>query len=110
MKTPDYETIAYMFARAAEALIEKAQRDQEAKAQPPKVEIEQPVKRKRKFSLSYKGKPKGAKNWSQSEKDHAITVWAQTNSYDDVAANLNRSRVGVRVMIHKLLRSGTYVA
>jgi len=109
MKTLDYETIAYMFARAAEALIEKAQREQEAKAPIQEVKTEQP-KVSRKFSPNYKGKPKGSKNWSQSEKDHAITVWAQTNSYDDVAADLNRSTVGVRSMIHKLLRSGNYSA
>lgn len=105
MKTLDYETIAYMFARAAEALIEKAQREQEAKAPPQKVETK-PIKASRKFSPNYKGKAKGSKNWSQSEKDHAITVWAQTTNYEVIAAELNRPLAGVKIMIGKMLKAG----
>lgn len=103
MKNLDYETIAYMFARAAEALMEKAQREQEAETPPQEEETPQP-KGSRKFSEKYKGRVKGSKNWSQSEKDHAITVWSQTTSYEDIAAGLNRPVAGVKVMIGKMLK------
>ena len=108
----DLEIIAHMLAKAAEALFEKAKREQEAKAPPPEGKIKRPVGRPRKYiktlknRLNSRGRPKGAKNWTNEEKDIAINVWVQTASFDDVAAAVNRSRHGAEAMIYKILKAG----
>jgi len=104
----DLEIIAHILAKAAEALFEKAKREQEAKVPPPEVKIKRPVGRPRKTikTLNSRGRPKGAKNWTDEEKDIAINVWVQTASFDDVAVAVNRPRRGAEAMIYKILKAG----
>jgi hypothetical protein len=101
MKTPDYETIAYMFVHAAEALFMMAAREKVASIKPPKKTKPPAVERHKKG-----GRTKGAKNWTQDEADKVLKMHSDLHNIPDIARAVGRNNHSIRVKLGRLLKAG----
>lgn len=97
MKTPDYETIAYMFVHAAEALFMMAAREKVGSIKPPK-KIKSVTAERRKGG----GRPKGAKNWTRAEEDNVLKMHDDLHSITDIAKAIGRNNQSIRSKLFKL--------
>lgn len=97
MKTPDYETIAYMFVHAAEALFMMAARENGGSIKPPK-KIKSVTAGRRKGG----GRPKGAKNWTLAEEDDVLKMHDDFHSIADIAKAIGRNNQSIRSKLCKL--------
>lgn len=97
MKTPDYETIAYMFVHAAEALFMMAAREKVGSIKPPK-KIRSVTAERRKGG----GRPKGAKNWTRAEEDKVLKMHDNLHNIPDIAKSVGRNNQSIRSKLFKL--------
>jgi hypothetical protein len=110
MKTPDYETIAYMFVHAAEALFMMAARQ---KVEPVPASIYpkrgRPVGSKNKPKLEAKpqrkGKTLGAKHWSKADTATLLNMRAKGHKFSEIGEAVGRSAHSVEVKASRIKAS-----
>ena len=109
MKTPDYETIAYMFVHAAEALFMMAARQ---KVEPVPAPIYpkkgRPIGSKNKPKLEakpkpqHKGKALGAKHWSKADTATLLNMRAKGHKFSEIGEAVGRSAHSVEVKASRI--------
>lgn len=111
MKT-DYETIAFMFVKAAEALFMMAAKEQ-ASIKTPTVKKQKTITRPalEKLSAPYpsptrkgRGRPAGAKNWQRLDTEKLVSLWKKGYLAHEIAEQIGREEHAVAVKLYKLAK------